>query len=98
MQASPVDLWGQFVLLGAVFFAMYWLVIRPQNKKAREHRQLLSQLQRGDEVLLGSGILGTIQKVGEEVVKVQIADQVDVLVQKQAIGQVLLKGSIAKLH
>ena len=86
--------------LGALVFpvllviVMYFLMIRPQMKRAKEHRGMLEKLQRGDEVLVAGGLAGTVSDIGENFVTVEIADGVRVRVQKSAIGNVLPKGTL----
>jgi preprotein translocase subunit YajC len=75
----------------------YFLILRPQQKRAKEHKALIDALQKGDEVVTMGGILGKVTKVGEENVGVEIADNVVVQVQKLAIQNVLPKGTIKAL-
>ena len=78
------------VLIGV----MYFLMIRPQMKRAKEHRGMLDKLARGDEVLTTGGIAGTVAEIGENFVTVEVADGVRVRVQKAAIANVLPKGTL----
>ena len=73
---------------------MYFLMIRPQMKRAKEHRSMLEALSRGDEVITNGGIAGVVTDIGDNFVTVEIADNVRVRVQKSAIGNVLPKGSL----
>ena len=72
---------------------MYFLVIRPQSKRAREHRNLIADLQTGDEVLTSGGILGKIIKIADNFVILKIAENVEVKVQKSAVVMNLPKGT-----
>jgi preprotein translocase subunit YajC len=90
-QGSPMSLLVMMVLFFAVF---YFMAIRPQMKKAKEHRALLSGLSKGDEVLTNGGVAGRIDDLGESFVTVEIADGVKVKIQKNAISAVLPKGSL----
>lgn len=90
-QGSPMSLLVMMVLFFAVF---YFMAIRPQMKKAKEHRALLSGLSKGDEVLTNGGVAGRIEDLGESFVTVEIADGVKVKIQKNAISAVLPKGSL----
>jgi len=77
-----------------IFVVFYFLMIRPQQKKMKEHREMLNQVARGDRVVTGGGIIGTVKKVVDEhEVKVEIADGVEVLVAKATISQVVAKTS-----
>lgn len=73
---------------------MYFLMIRPQMKKQKEHKSMLDKLSRGDEVITTGGIAGTISDIGDNFVTVEVADNVRVRVQKGAIGHVLPKGTL----
>lgn len=73
---------------------MYFLMIRPQMKRQKEHRAMLDKLNRGDEVITSGGVAGTITDIGDNFVTVEIADNVRVRVQKGAIGNVLPKGTL----
>jgi preprotein translocase subunit YajC len=79
----------------AIMFVVFWfLLLRPQMKRAKEHRELLSKLQKGDEVITGGGLAGRIEDLGESFVTVEIADRVSVKVQRGAITAVLPKGTL----
>ena len=73
---------------------MYFLMIRPQMKRAKEHRSMLEALNRGDEVITNGGLAGVVTDIGDNVVTVEIADNVRVRVQRSAVGNVLPKGSL----
>lgn len=79
------------VLILVVF---YFLFIRPQQKRVKEHRQMVSELKKGDEVVTNGGIAGHITDVDESFVKVAIAEGVEVQVQKQAVASLLPKGTL----
>ncbi len=82
----------QFLPLILIFAIMYFLLIRPQQKKAKEHRTMVDALRRGDQVLTQGGILGKVAHVGDDgVLQVEIADGVKVRVPRTAITQVLNK-------
>jgi len=85
----------EFLIMIAIFFAiMYFLIIRPQSKRAKEHRAMVEGLQRGDEIVTNGGMAGKITDVGENFVKVDISDGVNVAVQKQSIASVMPKGTL----
>ena len=79
------------IVLVAVF---YFLILRPQGKRAKEHKAMVGALQRGDEVVTSGGTVGRISKVYEEYVGVELAENIEVTVQKTAIQSVLPKGTI----
>ncbi len=73
---------------------MYFLMIRPQMKRAKDHRAMVEKLAVGDEVITSGGIAGVVRRVGDSFVTVEIADNVEIRVQKNAVGNVLPKGSL----
>ncbi len=90
---------GGFDIIGLMplillFVLLYFLMIRPQAKRAKEHRAMLQALQKGDEVVTGGGTLGKINHVGEQFVTLEIAPNVEIKVQKPSIQTVLPKGTL----
>jgi preprotein translocase subunit YajC len=83
-----------FLPLIVIFIIFYFLLIRPQMKRAKEHKQLVSQLANGDEVVTNGGLLGRITNVGESFITVELADNVKIKVQKHAVANVVPKGTI----
>lgn len=96
-QAAPaaggMDLFGLLPLI-LMFVLLYFLLIRPQAKRAKEHRSMLTGLQKGDEVVTAGGALGKITRVGDNFVSVEIAPNVEIQVQKPSITTLLPKGTI----
>ena len=85
----------QFALLMAAFIALfYFMLIRPQQRRAREHQALLSKLAAGDEVVTGGGLLGRVAEVGDTFVTLEVAVGVRVKVLKVQITQLMPKGSL----
>lgn len=89
---------GDMGLLNLLFpiiliVAFYFLLIRPQTKRAKDHKQMVDGLKKGDEIVTGGGVLGRITEVGDNFVQVEIADGVNVKVQKQAVGSMMPKGT-----
>jgi preprotein translocase subunit YajC len=96
-QAAPAQQgMGGFGLLMpiALIAIMYFLMIRPQMKRAKEHRSMLDKLSKGDEVITSGGIAGTVTDIGDNFVTLEVADNVRVRVQKAAVGNVLPKGTL----
>lgn len=84
-----------FLIMIAIFFAiMYFLIIRPQSKRAKEHKKLVDSLSTGDEVVTTGGLMGRVTEVSDNYVQVDFAKGVNVKVQKQAIGAMLPKGTL----
>ncbi len=76
---------------------LYFLMIRPQMKRAKEHKSMVEALAKGDEVITGGGIAGKVTEVGDNFVQVEIAANTVVALQKQAISAVLPKGTLKAL-
>lgn len=90
-QAGGFDFLIPLVLIGLV---MYFLMIRPQQRKAKQHREMLSKVRRGDKVMTSGGIVGTVSKApqeGETEVEIEIAHDVKIKIVRQAIADVLTK-------
>ena len=87
----------QFLPMILMFAVLWFLMVRPQMKKAKEPKALIAALQTGDEVVTQGGIISRIVKVGESYVTVGIAEGTEVVVQKPSIGLVLPKGTLKSL-
>ena len=83
-----------FLPLIVIFVLFYFMLIRPQMKRAKDQRKMLEGLQKGDEIVTNSGQLGKVTKVGEQYVSLEIAEGVITHVQKQAVQTLLPKGTI----
>ena len=92
--AAPTGGLMSFLPLIVIFIIFYFLLIRPQMKRAKEHKALVSQLANGDEVVTNGGLLGRITNVGESFVTVEVADNVQIRVQRHAIASILPKGTV----
>ena len=77
-----------------IFVLFYFMLIRPQMKRAKEQKKMIDALQKGDELITAGGLLGKITKVGEQYVSLEIADNVTIQVQKQTVQTLLPKGTI----
>ena len=97
--AAPAggDLWSMLPIV-LMFVVLYFLMIRPQMKRAKEHKAMIEALQKGDEVVAAGGIVGRIGKLGDSYVTLQIAESVDIQVQRGSIVLVLPKGSIKNIE
>ncbi|MFV0513981.1 MAG: preprotein translocase subunit YajC [Jhaorihella sp.] len=92
-----VGAFGQFLPLILIFAIMYFLLIRPQQKKVKEHKAMVDALRRGDQVITQGGIIGKVAKVKDDgEVEVEIAEGVKVRVVKSTVAQVLNKTEPAK--
>jgi preprotein translocase subunit YajC len=95
-EAAPAD-WTSFIPMVVIFVLFYFMLLRPQLKQAKEQRAMIAALQKGDEVVTSSGIIGTVTKVAENVVSVEISNGVVINVQKPAVQTKLEKGTIKSL-
>ena len=97
-QAAPAAQGGnpmQLIIMMVLFFAVfYFMAIRPQMKRAKEHRALLSGLSKGDEVITNGGLAGRVVDLTDSFVGLEISDGVSVKIQKNAITAVLPKGTL----
>ena len=80
--------------LVAMFVVLYFIMIRPQMKRQKEHKAMIEALAKGDEVVTAGGVLGRVAKLGESYLDVEVAKGVEVQVQRSAVVQVLPKGTL----
>lgn len=80
--------------LVAVFVVMYFIMIRPQMKRQKELKSMIEALAKGDEVVTTGGVIGKITKVGESIVGLEVANGVELQIQRGAVAQVLPKGTV----
>ncbi|MYL23257.1 preprotein translocase subunit YajC [Vreelandella massiliensis] len=88
---------AQIVMLVGFVAIFYFLLWRPQSKRAKQHKQLISNLEKGDEIVIGGGLVGRVTKVGDEFLSMEVADGTEVNVQKNAVAAVLPKGTIKSI-
>jgi len=84
-----------FLPLILIFAVFYFMLIRPQMKRAKEHRKLVSELSKGDEIVTNGGLLGKITDLSESFVTLQLADNVEIKLQRHAVATVMPKGTIS---
>jgi preprotein translocase subunit YajC len=96
--APPGSEWSTLLFMGVFVLIFYFMLWRPQSKRRKEHQALMSGLERGDEIVTAGGMVGVINKVENGFVKVQIAPNVEIRLQKTAIGATLPKGTIKSLE
>lgn len=96
-QPSPASSLFQIVFLAGLFVVFYFLAIRPQRKRQKEHTQMVANLAKGDEVVTSSGILGKVVKVEEDFVVLQVSDNVELKFQKVSVHAVLPKGTLKSI-
>jgi preprotein translocase subunit YajC len=81
------------ILIGVMVAVMYFIVLRPQMKRQKELKALIEGLAKGDEIVLAGGVLGRVSKLGETYLGVEVAQNIEIQVQRQAVIQVLPKGT-----
>ena len=86
----------QFLPLVLMFVVLYFIMIRPQMKRQKEHKAMIDALAKGDEIVTTGGLIGRVAKMGESMLQVEVANGVEVQVQRSAVVQVLPKGSFGK--
>jgi len=99
-QGAPAQGGGieSLVLIVLMFAVLYFLMIRPQMKRAKEHKTMIDALQKGDEVVAAGGVLGRINKLNENYVTLEVSDKVEIQVQRPAIQLVLPKGTLKNIE
>ena len=86
-----------FVPLIILFIIFYFILIRPQMKQAKQHKQLVASLAKGDEIATNGGLLGKIKEVGDNFIVVEVSKETEVKIQKQAVSIVYPKGTLKTL-
>jgi preprotein translocase subunit YajC len=86
----------QLIMIGGMFAVLYFVMIRPQMKRQKEQKAMMDALAKGDEVVVAGGLIGKISKIGETFMHVEIANNVEIQVQRSAVVQVLPKGTFNK--
>lgn len=81
-----------------MFVLLYFLMIRPQMKRAKEHKQMVEALQKGDEVITAGGVVGRISKMGEAYVTLEIAPNTEISVQRASVQTLLPKGTMKTIQ
>ncbi len=91
--ASGTDTLFSLLPLVLMFVVLYFIMIRPQMKKQKEHKAMIEALAKGDEVIIAGGVLGRVAKLGDNYLHVEVTDGVELQVQRGAVVQVLPKGT-----
>lgn len=100
-QAAPAGApgmdWISLFQLILMFVILYFLIIRPQTKRAKDQKAMLGALQKGDEVVTAGGAVGRVTKVGDAYITLEVAPNVEIHVQKPAVTTLLPKGTLKSL-
>lgn len=94
MQSSALS---QGLMLAAFVAIFYFFILRPQSKRAKEQKDMITKLSVGDEVITVGGIVGKIQRMADDFFVITVGNQVEIVIQKQAVAGVLPKGSLSKI-
>ncbi len=86
-----------FLPLVLMFAVLYFIMIRPQMKRQKEHRNMLAAMDKGDEVVTNGGLVGKVTKVGEAYIGIEVSAGTEITVQKSAVTTILPKGTIKSL-
>ena len=96
-QAQQPSLAYNLILFGGMFF-LFWLILwRPQSKRAKEHRELVGGISKGDEVMTSGGLLGKVTNVNDDYIAIEVAEGVELKVQKSSVAAALPKGTISQI-
>jgi len=85
------------IFIGGMFVLFYFILWRPQSKRAKEHKELISSISKGDEVMTSGGLMGKVTKVNDDYVAVMVAEGVELKMQKSSIAAALPKGTINQI-
>jgi preprotein translocase subunit YajC len=92
--AGPESMLSTLLLFGGMFAVMYFLMIRPQMKRQKEHKAMVEALAKGDEIVTAGGMLGKVSKLGETYLHIEVGGGVELQVQRSSVVQVLPKGTV----
>lgn len=88
---------GQITMMALIGIVFYWIIIRPQNKKMNEQRNLINSLTVGDEITTSGGLLGKISRLSDDIIGVELNEGLEIKVQRQAVTAVLPKGTLKNI-
>lgn len=86
--------YSSLIMLGIFVVVFYFLMLRPQQKRAKEHRNMINAIAKGDEVITNGGLLGKVSDIGEQFITLSLADNLEIKVQKSAVTAVVPKGTL----
>ena len=97
MEQSPTFFDPTLFLLFGFMILIYFLMIRPENKRRKTHQEMLSSLDTGEEIVTAGGILGKVTKISEQYIELSISDNTKIKVQKNSISAILPKGTLKSI-
>ena len=96
-QAAPPDQWFSLGFMVFLFAIFYFIAIRPQRKRQKEHAQMVAALAKGDEVVTSSGLLGKVVRIEDDFAVLKVAENVELKFQKSAVSAILPKGTLKQI-
>lgn len=96
--AAPGGGYESLILIVLMFGVLYFLMIRPQMNRAKEHKNMIEALQKGDEVVAAGGVLGRISKINENYVTLEVSERVEIQIQRPSVQLVLPKGTLKNIQ
>ena len=97
MEQSPTFFDPTLFLLFGFMILIYFLMIRPENKRRKTHQEMISSLEMGDEIVTAGGILGKVSKITDQYIELYISDKTKIKIQKTSISAVLPKGTLKSI-
>ena len=97
MEQSPTFFDPTLFLLFGFMILIYFLMIRPENKRRKTHQEMISSLEMGDEIVTAGGILGKVSKITDQYIELSISDNTKIKIQKNSISAVLPKGTLKSI-
>ncbi len=97
MEQSPTFFDPTLFLLFGFMILIYFLMIRPENKRRKTHQEMISSLEMGDEIVTAGGILGKVSKITDQYIELSISDNTKIMIQKTSISAVLPKGTLKSI-
>lgn len=91
---AQMDNLYSLVMIAVIFILFYFILIRPQSLRVKEHKELMTKLKKGDEVVMTGGLIGKIVSIEDSLIKMTIAPGVDISVQRSSVGSLLPKGTL----
>lgn len=96
-QAAQSDGSFSLIMIVVIFVLFYFMLIRPQNKRAKEQREMISKLKKGDEIVTSGGILAKVTSLDEQYIKIALAEGVEITIQRGAVSSMLPKGTLKSI-
>jgi len=96
-EAAGPSMTYNFILFGGMIVLFYLILWRPQSKRAKEHKDLVGGISKGDEVMTSGGLLGKVTKVSDDYIAILVAEGVELKIQKSSVAAALPKGTISQI-